>query len=238
MDVNTLRNIFIFSDLSHEDAEFLLSISKVKEYKKGSIIFFDTEPYQGFYVVLEGLVKIYKISKDGKEHIVHIVDEYNTFAEVPLFENSGRIFERDFRYPANAMAIEDETILLFVQARPFLELVYKNPPLCLKMLSGFAKRLKHLNNHVSDITLKDVTKRVCGYLYNEYVLRQPKQDETIINRKYFTLHVPKIHLASYLGTIPETLSRTFKKLQDDGTVEVNGKQIRVLDVKKLKEYSE
>lgn len=237
MDTSVLKKIFLFSELNGEDLETVRKISRIKTFSKGDIIFFDTEPYLGFYVVLQGMVKIYKISKDGREHIVHLVDKHNTFAEVPLFENAGEILEKEFRYPANAMAIEDNTEVMLLPARPFIQLIESSPKLSTRMISGFAKRLRHLNNHIESITLKDVTKRVADYILKEYKKNLRKPNLPVEKQNTISLKISKNDLASYLGTILETLSRTFKKLHDEGLIEVEGKSITIKDLKKLKELS-
>jgi CRP/FNR family transcriptional regulator, dissimilatory nitrate respiration regulator len=237
MDTSILKNMFLFSELNQDDLETVKKIARIKNFQKGDIIFFDTEPYLGFYVVIKGMVKIYKISKDGREHIVHLVDKLNTFAEVPLFENAGEILEKDFSYPANAMAIEDNTEVMLMPARPFIQLIESSPKLSMRMISGFAKRLRHLNNHIETITLKDVTKRVAGYLLNEYKRNIKKTNQPPEKQNIISLKISKNDLASYLGTILETLSRTFKKLQDENVIEVEGKNIKITDFKKLKSHS-
>lgn len=223
-----LKKVYIFSGLDDEELEQLARIVKVKTFNKGDIIFFDTEPYLGFYITVTGLVKIYKISKDGKEHILHLISPFNTFAEVPLFENFDEMFEDSFRYPANSMAIEDETRVILVPARQFRELLENNGRICIKMVSGFAKRLRHLNHHIEELTLKDVTKRVAGY-----ILTEQKKTE---GREEISLNISKNDLAAYLGTIPETLSRTLKKLQDEEMIEVEGKKIKICDIERLKDF--
>lgn len=236
MDTSLFKHILFFSELDDNDLELIGKFSRIKPFGKGDIIFFDTEPYLGFYAVVEGMVKIYKISKDGREHIMHIVEPYGTFAEVPLFENAGKIISSDFRYPANAMALTDDTQVLLVPARAFIELLQSNPGLSIRIISAFAKRLRHLNKHIEEVTLKDVTKRVA-----DYILAENKKTAGNVNAKskanIIELKISKNDLASYLGTIPETLSRTFKKLQDDGAIEVNGKSITIADPDKLKELS-
>jgi CRP/FNR family transcriptional regulator len=236
MDNAILKKIFLFSELNDEDLETVRKISRIKTYNKGDMIFFDTEPYLGFYVVLGGMVKIYKISKDGREHIVHLVDKLNTFAEVPLFENAGEILEKEFRYPANAMSIEDSTEVLLLPARPFIQLIESSPKLSMRMISGFAKRLRHLNNHIESISLKDVTKRVADYILTE-LKNNNKKNLPPEKQNIISLKISKNDLASYLGTIIETLSRTFKKMHDDGVIEVEGKKIAVKNLKKLKELA-
>jgi len=237
MDNAELKKVFIFSELGEDDLENITKFSRLKSLNKGDMIFFDTEPYLGFYLVIEGMVKIYKISKDGREHIMHIVDKYNTFAEVPLFENSGMILLNQIRYPANAMAIEDDTRVLLIPSRPFIELIESSPALSMKMISGFAKRLRLLNNHIESITLKDVCRRVAAFIFSEYKKKAKGAGDKTIGENSIKLKISKNDLASYLGTIIETLSRTFKKLQEDGVVEVNGRIITVKNLPKLKELS-
>ncbi len=223
-----LKKVYIFSGLDDNELDTLSKIVKQKTFNKGDIIFFDTEPYLGFYITVTGLVKIYKISKDGKEHILHLISSYNTFAEVPLFENFNEIFEDSFRYPANAMALEDDTRVILIPARQFRELLESNTKICIKMVSGFAKRLRHLNHHIEELTLKDVTRRVAGYILTEQ--NKAKDNDSI------SLNISKNDLAAYLGTIPETLSRTLKKLQDEDMIAVDGKVIKICDMERLKDF--
>jgi CRP-like cAMP-binding protein len=237
MEIPDLKNVFIFSELSEEELGLIKKFSRVKSFRKGDIIFFDTEPYLGFCVVLEGMVKIYKISPDGREHIIHLVDKYNTCAEVPLFENSGAVLGKDFRYPANAMAMADNTEVMIVPARPFIELINGNPSLAMKMISGFAKRLRHLNKHIESITLKDVSRRVAEFILNEYNSKLKSTKKSSLPSDTIRLKISKYDLASYLGTIIETLSRTFKKLQDEGIIEVEGRLIKVKNPAKLRDAS-
>lgn len=226
-----LKKVYIFSGLSEDEIDMLSKIVRQKTFNKGDIIFFDTEPYLGFYITVTGLVKIYKISKDGKEHILHLISPFNTFAEVPLFENFGEEFEDNYRYPANAMALEDETRVILIPARQFRELLEHNTKICIKMVSGFAKRLRHLNQHIEELTLKDVTKRVAGFILKEKKTTGKKSN----GLQFVSLQISKNDLAAYLGTIPETLSRTLKKLQDEGMINVDGKNIEIVDSERLKD---
>jgi CRP/FNR family transcriptional regulator len=234
MDIRSIQKVPIFSKLNEVDSEQLNGIIKVKTFNKDDIIFFDTEPYRGFYFVVTGLVKIYKISKEGREHILHLIEPHNTFAEVPLFENIDDVFTDDFRYPANAMALEDHTTLGLVPAREFTELLKNNSSISLKMLSGFAKRLRHLSRHIEEISLKDVTKRVAGFILTEY---KNQSNGNLNKTPEIKLNISKNDLASYLGTIIETLSRTLKKLQNEEVITVEGRTIIIKDPERLKELS-
>lgn len=222
MDRNILKNVHLFSDLNEEELEKIYSRSDIKIFEKGEMIFFDTEPYQGFYIVIEGSVKIFKISKDGRELIIHFVYPFNTFAEVPLLEQFEKVRKDEFSYPANAMSLEKNTKLVLIRANTFYSLVEKNKIMCLKMMSGLAKRLRHLNGYIESITL-DVPKRLAKFILAE-------QNKILSdNKNHIELNISKHDLAAYLGTIDETLSRALKKLQDDNLIEVDGKDIKIKD---------
>ena len=195
------------------------------------MIFFDTEPYLGFYIVLEGSVKIFKILKDGREHIIHFVYPYNTFAEVPLFEQYDKIIKDEFSYPANSMSLEENTRLILIRSSVFYSLLDKNKSICLKIISGLAKKLRYLNKHIESLST-DVPRRLAGYLLE---LKNPK----VNSNKTMVVELPisKHDLASYLGTIDETLSRTLKKLQDNGIIEVKGKLIHINNLQALKKMN-
>ncbi len=230
MDKSILKNVHLFSGLNDNELEKIWSRCDVKTFGKGEMIFFDTEPYQGFYIVIEGSVKIFKISKDGREHIMHFIHPYNTFAEVPLLEQYEKILNDEFSYPANAMSLEKDTKLILIRANSFYDIVEKNKTICLKMMSTLAKRLRHLNGYIESITL-DVPKRIAKYILTE-------QSKTASqNNNQIELSISKHDLAAYLGTIDETLSRALKKLQEDNLIEVDGKNIIIKDKQALAKIS-
>lgn len=229
-----LKKIFLFSALSDSEANSIKEFSSLKRFSKGEIIFFDTEPYTGIYGILEGVVKIYKISKEGREHLIHLQHPGSTFGEVPMFENFSGITEKESTYPANAMALDTDTVVVKIPVKQFTDFIKQNNDACLKMLSSFAKRLRFLNSHIENLTLGDVTKRLSIYLITEYEKTLSQRSSDV---KSLELKISKYDLASHLGTINETLSRVFKKLQNESILEVKGKTIDIKDITALKKYA-
>ncbi len=220
----TLRDIPLFSELSIEQLRKISSFSKIKRFAKNEIIFNENDLYIGFYVLLKGTVKVYKISSKGKESVVHIVKPLTAFADIPLFEGGN--------YPVSAEALE-ETLAVLIPKDHFLELIRNEPEISLKMLAGFAKRLKSLINQLEDISSKEVPNRLAKYL-----LKEVKNSGTEnLPEPFIKLSVPKATIASYIGTITETLSRTFKKLQNEKIIRVSGKRIFITDLNKLKDLA-
>jgi CRP/FNR family transcriptional regulator, dissimilatory nitrate respiration regulator len=233
---NDIGTIFLFSSLNEKELRTIKDFSSIKTYAKGEMIFFDTEPYFGFYGILEGLVKLYKISNEGREHILHIMYPGSTFGEVPMFERYVESKTAELAYPANAMAIEDNTVVIKVPEKSFMELTNRNTDICMKMLASFAKRLRFLNSHIESVTLDDVSKRLSKYLLTETKKKNTRKDK-IRKENIIELDISKYDLASHLGTITETLSRALKKLQTENIIEVNGKIIAVKDLAALKNYT-
>ncbi|MBL8007689.1 MAG: Crp/Fnr family transcriptional regulator [Ignavibacteria bacterium] len=230
MDSSILRNVNLFSELDDEDLDKIYSRAGIRKFSKGEMVFFDTEPYLGFYIVAEGSVKVFKILKDGREHILYFIKPFNTFAEVPLFEQYEKVRNDEFTYPANAMAIEDDTVLILIRSSEIYNLIEKNSRLCMKIISGLAKKLRHMNKHIESISL-DVPKRLAKFILEE------SKSETAKNELHVELQISKHDLSSYLGTIDETLSRTFKKFQDEGILEVSGRNIYIKNKEALKKIS-
>ena len=217
----TLREIPLFSELSIEQLRDISTISTIKKFVKHEIIFSEGDFYQGFFILLKGTVKIFKVTPEGKESVVHIVKPFTAFADIPLFEGKN--------YPVNAQAIE-ESLALFIPKEGFVDLLKKNHEISLKMLAGFAKRLKSLVAQIEDLSSKEVVNRLAKYLVKEI----KKSGTENLPEPFIKLTVPKSTVAAYIGTITETLSRTFNKLQKEGIIRVKGKIIFVSDFKKLK----
>ena len=236
-----IKSITLFSGLNEPELKKIISFSRLKNYKKGEILFFDSEPYQGFYCLLEGRVKLFKYSTEGKEHIIHIVDKYQTFAEVPVFENYELILQEKSRYPVNAMALKDGVRAILVDAKQFINFLNANKDLCFKLLSTLSKRLRLLTTHIESITLQDIKMRTAKYLVHEYHVQLEKKSSKIKFKdlknsstlEYIDLDIAKCDIAFYIGTTLETFSRMLRKLQDEKIIEVMGRKIKIKDLSKL-----
>ena len=219
--LNIISATPLFSGLSENELEEVKQIAIDRYYNKGDVIFSEGHEAEGFYVVIEGRVKIYKLSSDGKEKILHIFGPGEPFGEVPVF--SGEAF------PAFADAISKSHLLLFPRAA-FFNLITANPSLCLNMLAVLSLRLRQFTVQIENLALKEVPGRLAAYLI---LLAEEQGDENCV-----TLKISKGQFASLLGTIPETLSRIFAKMSNDGLIDVKGRTIRLLDLEGLKALAE
>lgn len=214
---DNIRNIFLFSSLDDSQLDLVESFCVIKTYSKGEHFFYEGEAASAFYSVISGKVKIYRLSEEGMEQIMEIHEKGKLFAEAAIFDRE--------TYPANASALEKTTVLR-IPKYEFIDLLKNNPEISLKIINGYSKRLRHFVDLVEDLSLHNIKFRLSRYL-----LDNSKQHGEI---KTIDLKVTKKELASILGTIPETLSRTLSNLKKEGLIiEKNGKII-IQDEKKLK----
>ena len=219
------RSIPLFSELEPTEVRSVLAEARVKNFARGAIIFHDGDAYTGFYIVLSGQVKVYKDSRDGKQLVLHVLRPNALLAEVPMFEGG--------RYPANAIAMERSS-LLFLPKDHFLDCLDSSPQLMRKILVGCAKKIRMLTEKLENLTLHDVTGRLARLIVREIVVA----GRTTLSQPFVKLTVPKAVIASQLGTVRETFSRSFKKLQEDEVIKVKGQTVTVLDYARLRDIAQ
>jgi CRP/FNR family transcriptional regulator, dissimilatory nitrate respiration regulator len=216
-----ISTISLFNGLPVDQLESLSLITTENIYKKGENIFSENEQATGLYAVASGRVKIYKLSPDGREQILHIFGPGEVFGEVPVFAGK--------RFPASADAM-DESRILFFQRDALIGLIQKNPSIALNMLAVLSMRLRRFASMIDDLSLKEVPGRLAKHLL---YLKKQRQDISEID-----LNITKGQLASLLGTIPETLSRILTKMVDQGLIETDGRRITIIETEGVEELAE
>ncbi|HEY3374898.1 MAG TPA: Crp/Fnr family transcriptional regulator [Candidatus Aquicultor sp.] len=222
--IEALRTCQLFKGLPENNLEELSGIAVFLRFKKGDLIFCDGDVGQGFYVVVHGRVKLYKLGMDGREQILHFVSDGDPFGEVTLFS--------DVSYPAFAHASTELEALCF-NRDDFKALVGKDPQLSLNMIAIMSRHLRRFATLVEELSLKDVPARVARYLLDLAVKNGRSIDSTV----EFELDSSKTELAQKLGTISETISRTLGKLKSTGVIDIAGRRIVVLDMDSLEEIA-
>lgn len=220
-NVDIISSIPLFNGLPADQLHAIYQIAVEKKVNKGEAIFSEGDDGKGFFVVLEGRVKIYKVSAEGKEQILHIYGQGQPFGEVPVFAGQ--------KFPANAQAISNGRLLFFPRAA-FVALITENPSLSLNLLAIMSSKLREFTVQIENLSLKEIPARLASYLI---YLAQEQQNEEVV-----TLGISKGQLASILGTIPETLSRIFAKLSGRDLIRVQGPRIELLDREGLADLAE
>jgi CRP/FNR family transcriptional regulator len=207
-----LRKAAIFSELDRPDLKSLGSATRLREYEADETLFREGEPAEAFHVIVKGQVKICRFNPEGREQILEMFGPGEPCGEVPVFQGS--------LYPATAIAVSAAQTL-YLPRDKFLALSRKRPGVLLKMLSVLSKRLRRFVQLVDDLALKEVSARLA-----RYILDLSEQQEGAMQ---VSLDTAKGVLASRLGTIAETLSRTLARMQQKRLIGVQGRKITILD---------
>lgn len=224
MSIDLLKRCPLFSGMKEEDLKKIVTTALPKQIKKKEILFSDGEEARGFYAILSGRIKLYKVSPEGKEQILHIVSAPDAFAEAALFLEGS--------YPAFAEALSDSRLLFFPK-REFIHLIEKNPQLSINMIVSLSQYLKRFALLIEELSLKEVSSRIAKY-FIDLSLKSVKEGK---NPKELELDLSKTQLASRLGTISETFSRTLAKMKAKGIIDVKKNRILILDREALEELS-
>ncbi len=214
-----LRISQLFSQLDDASLAEIEATGSKKPVSKGEMIFHEGDAAASFFIVGTGKVKVFKLSPEGKEQILLIAGPGDTFAEAALFAGGD--------YPASAQAMENCELLVIHRDR-FMALLTRKPNLAINLIARLSQLLRQLTSLVEGLSLSDVTTRLALHL-TKIADSAGQDDQPVI-----TLAETKTVLASQLGTIPETLSRSLAKLTRDGIIKVDGARIQILDIERLR----
>jgi CRP/FNR family transcriptional regulator len=219
-----LQNNPLFSGLDDEGLKQIERIAQRRNIKKGEGLFFQGEEARGFFMVLRGRIKVFRLSTQGQEYVMRVAGPGETLAEAAVFSGKS--------YPASAEALEDSQLYYFIKS-DFIQLIRREPQLALNMMSGLSLLLRHLAQQVEDLSLKEVSSRLA-----RYILDQARNGSApLAAGLQVPLAMKKNLLASRLGTIGETLSRTLAKMKQRGVIEIVKDVVVIRNPELLKEIA-
>jgi CRP/FNR family transcriptional regulator len=223
--IELLKQPLLFSGLSDGDLAELATITVRRKFSKGESLFSEGEVANGFYLLVSGSIKLCRMSHEGREKVLHFVKPRETFAEAAFFG--------DGKYPAEARAMEPGEAL-YLPREGFMELMSRNPNFTLNLVVSLSLMLRQFARQIEELSFADVTSRLASFL----VRRADEKSASYGGITYIDLGIRKGELASRLGTASETISRTLRKLKDEGIIEVQGSRVVILQMEKLQKLCE
>lgn len=220
----TLAKVPIFSGLTESELDFLVQRAVPRRYAAGETVFGEEEPCLGMYVVESGHIRIFKSSAGGREHVLSVDGPGSSVAELPVFDGGN--------YPASAAAVDDAT-LLFVSKQDFQSLCLSHPQVALKVLRVVGARLRRLVGIIEELSFTTVRHRLASFLLR----RAQKEGQRTGEDIEVTLPASNQELASQIGTVRELVSRNLSRLQAEGVVRIDGRNILIRDLKALEAES-
>jgi len=215
-----LQKTALLSTLTPAEIQLLAARTVRKMFRTGELLFSEGEPCHGLHIIARGKVRIFKTSLGGREQVLAMNQPGESVAELPVFDGGP--------YPASAVAIEDAEIA-FISRRDFQAFCMEHPEVALKMLAVVGARLRRLVGIIEELSFTTIRQRLISALLR-LAESQGKQTERGIE---FQLPVSHQELASQLGTVRELISRNLMRLQAEGLLDVDARQIVVKDMKGL-----
>lgn len=213
-----LRGLPHFRGLPASGIAELARASRRVVCRAGEVIFSEGQPARAFYLVRSGAVKLYRLSPDGREQVLHHLGPGRTFAEAAVLSMP--------RYPAHAVALESGTQLVEIAGEPLRALLASDPGIAAAMLASLTIWLAGLTDRVEALSVTSAVARLAHYL-----LRLPSRraDGVVV----IELPMAKKDLAAHLAITPETLSRVLRRWQDAGLLRGSGRRLEVTDERLL-----
>lgn len=190
---------------------------QLREYDRGEALFWEGDPCAGLHIIELGFVKLYRLSPQGRQYIVRVLQEGDTCNEVPTFDGGIN--------PVNVEALETTRVWV-IQADILRELLPKHPEFTQKVLNNFAQNLRGLVSMVSEMAFYQVTHRLAR------LISQQSLDE--LSGSPWTQE----QLAARLGTVREVVARSLKELERSGAIQLDKRRIEVSDPDVLAQWAQ
>lgn len=210
------KKVPIFSFLSDEELSKIVDMTGHKSYKKGDVLCGEGEKSDTLFIINEGGVKLTKLTKDGKEQIVHIYTSGDFFGELSLF-NSNETYNFD------VYAISDLKICTLTK-KHMDEILISNPTIALKLLEVITKRLTQTENLAQNLATKDAEIRI-AYILLEFA---EKYGVHVAEGLQVNLPINREEMANYAGVTRETISRKLTIFEELGIIELKGTKVIII----------
>lgn len=216
-----IREVSIFNTLTPADVMEVAPYILTAQYRKKETIFSEGDPSEWFYIVKTGKVKITKLSQEGKEIILEIIQPIDFFGGIAV--------ARGFPYPANAVAMED-TEVVKLSRKHLLSLMDRFPNLMYCMAVNIGDRIKGSHETLKSIALEKVESRIVSLL----IKLSDKTGEKTADGVMINMKLTKQDIAEMVGTTVETSIRTMSKLTKAGLIASRAGKIVIKDLNLLK----
>jgi len=214
--LKTLRQNLYFDDIPEELLREIAASTQLRGFERGEILFWEDDPCAGLHIIHEGSVKLYRISPQGRQYIIRVLQEGDTCNEVPAFDGGTN--------PVNVETLEKSKVWV-IDDRVLRALVRSQPDFALKVLSNFGRNLRGMVRMVSEMAFYQVTNRLAR-LISEFPAEGSRPPWT------------QEQLAAQLGTVREVVARSLKELERSGAIRIEDRRIHIADDTVLRQWSQ
>lgn len=214
--LDMLRKNEYFDTMPDSLLEQIADHMQLREYERGEVFFWEGDLCDGLYVVMQGSAKIHRISPQGRQYIVRVLQEGDTFAEVPAFDGGVN--------PVNVEALETCSVWV-VDSETLRGLILSHPQFAQKVLVNFGTMLRGMVRKVSEMAFYQVTHRLARLI-----------SELPPDKTGTASLMTQEQMAARLGTVREVVARSLKELERSGAIQVENRRIRIVDQAVLSQW--
>ena len=222
--IKLLQSVELFWDLKDEELGYISEKMIARKYDSGNCIFLEESDGEQCFFVVKGSVKVTRLSKDGREVILAMLNEGDFFGEMSLLDGKSR--------SANVIALE-KTEVLTLNRKDFLIVLQEYPKIAIQLLKELASRLRKSDRQIASLSLSDAEKRIALC-----IIRFADERGIIRNGRVSIAKIPiQQDIANMAGTSRETVSRALNVLEKEQLIDRNGRELVIIDYKKfIKEF--
>jgi CRP-like cAMP-binding protein len=222
MDISSLKYIPLFSELVDDDLRAISKVAVKQNFRKDNMVLIEEEVGSTMFIILEGRVKISRISDEGREVILSIMSEGDFFGEMSILDGQAR--------SANVITLEDSSILI-IHREDFLQMMHDFPQIAINLLKELAHRLRRSDSQIKSLSLQNATGKVASTL-----LRIADDSGKIhLGQVEIPKLPPQQDLANMAGTSRETISRVLKSLSEKGYLRKEGNKLIIHDYESFRQ---
>ena len=214
--LQTLRINEYFNDLPEEMLKEIAAHMHLREYQRGDVFFWEGDPCTGLHIIEQGSAKIYRLSPQGRQYIVRVLQEGDTFAEVPAFDGGTN--------PVNVDALENCRVWV-IDSELLRKLILLHPVFAEKVLKNFGQMLRGMVHKVGGMAFFLVSHRLA-----RLISELPQTDKSP--------HWTQEQLAARLGTVREVVARSLKELERSGAIRIEDRRIHIADPAALEQWTQ
>ena len=213
--IETLRGNVYFSELPEPLLKEISACMQLREYQRADVLFWEADSCDGLHIIQTGSAKIFRLSPQGRQYIVRILQEGDTFAEVPAFDGGTN--------PVNVEALENCRVWV-IESQKLRSLIAAHPIFAQKVLTNFGDMLRNLVRMVSEMAFYQVTHRLA-----RLISEHPQEPRP---------HWTQEQLAAQLGTVREVVARSLKELERSGAIRIEDRRIHIADDSVLQQWTQ
>ena len=218
--IKLLQSVALFWDLKREELGYISEKMVSRKYESGNYIFMEESDGEQCFFVVKGSVKVTRLSKEGREVILAMLNQGDFFGEMSLLDGESR--------SANVIALE-KTEVLTLNRKDFLIVLHEYPKIAIQLLKELASRLRKSDRHIASLSLSDAEKRIALC-----IIRFADERGIIRNGRVTIAKIPiQQDIANMAGTSRETVSRALTVLEKEQLIERSGRELIIIDYKKF-----